>query len=145
MRMRNWRLTLLVPIVALLLPITASAATAGQIVIANESVVADSLAMENLERVFLGRGMKVDGQRVGVVVLAGGETHQGFLASYLKKNPRQFLSHWRKLCFTGQGTMPSTARTESELVERVASTPGAIGYIDAGTPHDGVKVLAILE
>lgn len=141
-RNRKW------PPLAVILPLlllSAARANAGQIVIAHESVAADSLPVENLERVFLGKSTKLDGQRVGLVVLAGGATHDGFLTSYLKKSPKQFLSHWRKLCFTGQGTMPSTAGSESELVARVASTPGSIGYIDAGTPHDGVKVLAILQ
>lgn len=145
MKTRNRKLIPLAALVAFVLPPSAPAATAGQIVIANESVAADSLPVENLERVFLGKSTKIDGERVGLVVLAGGATHNGFLTSYLKKSPKQFLSHWRKLCFTGQGTMPSTAESESDLVARVASTPGSIGYIDASTPHEGVKVLAILE
>jgi ABC-type phosphate transport system substrate-binding protein len=130
---------------ALLALLLAVPAVADQIVIANASVPVDTVEATNLERVFLGKSTRVDGQRVGIVVLSGGATHAGFLTSYLGKNPQQFLSHWRKLCFTGKGTMPSTCRTEEELVAYVTGTPGTIGYIDPATPHAGVKVLAVLR
>ncbi len=118
-------------------------ASAGQIVIANESVPVDAVGANNLERVFLGKSTKMEGAKVGIAVLAEGATHSEFLTSFLKKNPKQFLSHWRRICFSGKGTMPTTFTTEEELVAHVAATPGAIGYVDSDTPHAGVKVLLV--
>lgn len=119
------------------------AAQAGEIVIVNESIAASSADAKTIQQVFLGRSTKIDGDRVGIAVLEGGATHAGFLTDIVKRNPKQFLSHWRRLCFSGKGTMPRTFFTEDALVAYVASTPGAIGYISDTTPHTDVKVLAI--
>ncbi|MBZ0267773.1 hypothetical protein K8I85_06425 [bacterium] len=123
----------------------AAPASAAQVVIANQSVPMDTVATESLRRVFLGTTTKVDGQKVGIAVLADGETHSGFLTSYLHRNPKQFLSHWRRICFSGKGTLPPTFQTEAELVAHVAATPGAIGYVDADTPLEGVKRITVRD
>jgi hypothetical protein len=39
--------------------------------------------------------------------------------------------------------MPAAFATEAELVAFVAATPGAVGYIDSATPHEGVKEVAV--
>lgn len=41
--------------------------------------------------------------------------------------------------------MPKALGSDSEIVSYVAQTNGAIGYIDAKMPADGVKVLDILR
>jgi hypothetical protein len=38
---------------------------------------------------------------------------------------------------------PKSLATDAEVVEFVRETAGAIGYIDASTPREGVKVLSI--
>lgn len=35
---------------------------------------------------------------------------------------------WDRMVFTGTGLAPTVVRTEKEMIERVRSTPGAIGY-----------------
>jgi hypothetical protein len=39
--------------------------------------------------------------------------------------------------------MPRTLDSETALVEYVAHTAGAIGYIGKSSPHEGVKILAV--
>jgi ABC-type phosphate transport system substrate-binding protein len=39
--------------------------------------------------------------------------------------------------------MPAAFDTEADVVTHVSRTPGAIGYIDDGTPHDEVKVISV--
>ena len=39
--------------------------------------------------------------------------------------------------------MPRSFDSEAELVQSVATTAGAIGYIAEDTPHEGVLVLAL--
>jgi hypothetical protein len=36
---------------------------------------------------------------------------------------------WDRMVFTGTGLAPTVVRTEREMIERVRSTPGAIGYV----------------
>jgi len=39
--------------------------------------------------------------------------------------------------------MPKTLGSDVAVVEYVAHTAGAIGYIGKATPHEGVKILAV--
>jgi len=36
---------------------------------------------------------------------------------------------WDRMVFTGTGLAPTVVQTEKEMIERVRSTPGAIGYV----------------
>jgi hypothetical protein len=36
---------------------------------------------------------------------------------------------WDRMVFTGTGLAPTVVGTEKEMIERVRSTPGAIGYV----------------
>lgn len=36
---------------------------------------------------------------------------------------------WDRMVFTGTGLAPTVVRSEREMIERVRSTPGAIGYV----------------
>jgi hypothetical protein len=36
---------------------------------------------------------------------------------------------WDRMVFTGTGFAPTVVQSEREMIERVRSTPGAIGYV----------------
>jgi len=65
------------------------------------------------------------------------------LKTYVGKGDAAYRTGWRSLVFTGQGAMPKTFDSESAMVDYVAATPGAIGYVSKGTEHEKVKTLAI--
>ena len=46
--------------------------------------------------------------------------------------------------FTGQGAMPRAFESEAALLQFVASTPGALGYVNRVVPGDKVKPLSVL-
>jgi ABC-type phosphate transport system substrate-binding protein len=52
---------------------------------------------------------------------------------------------WMKLQLTGEGQAPEGFNSEDELLEKVASTPGAIGFVSADKASDKVKVLLKLN
>ena len=58
------------------------------------------------------------------------------------KGDAAFRAAWRSLVFAGQGSMPKTFDTEAALIEYVAATPGAIGYVGKD-PGDSVKKLNV--
>ena len=64
--------------------------------------------------------------------------------NYLKETPDQFRTAWRKAVFTGQGAMPRAFESEAALLQFVASTPGALGYLSRVVPEDKVKPLSVL-
>jgi ABC-type phosphate transport system substrate-binding protein len=118
-------------------------ARAQVIVVANSSVSADSISKAELRDVFLGASTSVHGSRVKPVLLKEGPTHTDFVTNYVGRAPVAFIMVWRGLVLSGQATMPKTLDTDAAVVDYVARTPGAIGYVSKGSSHDAVKVLTV--
>jgi ABC-type phosphate transport system substrate-binding protein len=120
------------------------AARADMIVIANSDVLVWELDAGTAKTVFLGKKTKWgDGTSIIPVVLRRGPTHEAFLRKIVKRTPSQYSTFWKRAIFTGTGMPPKSFATEEEVVGFVRASPGAIGYVDSSTPHEGVKVLSI--
>jgi ABC-type phosphate transport system substrate-binding protein len=114
------------------------------VVIANPSVKSVDLPTAELRDVFTGVSSTLkDGSRVTPVLLKPGTINDAFLTLYIGRSDSAFRANWRSLLFSGQSVMPRTFDSEVAVVEYVAHTPGAIGYIGKSTPHEGVKILAV--
>lgn len=79
--------------------------------------------------------------KVIIAILEGSELHEQFLKEYVNKTPIQFRNFWREKVFTGEGENPKSFKTEESLIDFVANTRGAIGYIS--TPPD--KAVTIVK
>ena len=114
------------------------------LVIANPSVKAADISRADLRDVFTGASSSLsDGSHVTPVLLRSGPTNDVFLSLYVGKSDSAFRTGWRSLLFSGQGVMPRTLDSEAAVVDYVAHTPGAVGYISKTSPHDGVKILTV--
>jgi hypothetical protein len=71
--------------------------------------------------------------------------HEVFLKNHVGEDPEEFRSQWRKVVFTGEGAMPKAFDSESALIEYVAATPGAVGYVSRISSQNGVKLLATVK
>lgn len=119
-------------------------ARAQVIVIANPSVKASEVSKADLRDVFTGQATTLpDGTRVVPILLKAGTAHEEFLQIYIGKNDTAYRAGWRSLVFSGQASMPKSLDSDAAIVEFVAHSSGAIGYIGAKSPHEGVKVLAV--
>jgi hypothetical protein len=120
-----------------------SAASAQDVLlVANKSVQISAISAADLRAIFLGTKTRfADGAHALPVVLRGGPVHEVFLTNYLGENSQQFRMRWQNAVFTGQGAMPKTCDSEAALIEYVAATPGAIGYVSRISPQDNVKTL----
>lgn len=128
---------------ALILACTAARAQA-VIVVANQNVSISQVSPTEVRDLFTGvRSRFSDGSRAVPVTLRGGPAHEVFLMKYVGDNPNEFRARWRKAVFTGQGSMLKECSSESAVLEYVAATPGAIGYVSRVTAGDSVKVLAV--
>jgi ABC-type phosphate transport system substrate-binding protein len=113
-------------------------------VIANPSVKATAVSKGELGDVFTGAASSLsDGSHVVPVLLKGGAANDAFLSEFVGKSDAAFRTAWRSLVFTGQGSMPKTVDSEAAMVEYVAATPGAIGYVGKDVAHDKVKTLTV--
>ncbi len=114
---------------------------AAEYVIAHDPGRPLAIAESEVRAMFLGRRtVWPDGRSVTVVAAATGPAHDG-LVRLLGKTSQQFLNGWKKLLFTGNGSMPKMLAGDQEVVAYVAQTPGAIGYIASPPPAAGVVVL----
>ncbi len=138
-------LTVLLGITMGTLFMVCTVANAGEIlVIANPAVPSDSLNSGVISDIYHSRKAKWDnGDTISVAMLKKGPVHEKFARDIARSTSSKLKNIWKKVIFTGTGTPPKIFRQESDMVRFVAETKGAIGYINASTSHEGVKVISI--
>ncbi len=113
-------------------------------IIANQGSSDDSLSKKDIKKIFLGKKTKWDnGKKIVLATMTKGDTHAAFLKKYTGKTEAQFKNFWKKQVFTGKGQMPKKFADTEKVIEFVAKTPGAIGYIDAGSDVGSIKKIDI--
>jgi hypothetical protein len=116
------------------------------VLIANMDVQISEIKDADLRAIFRGEKTRfADGSHAVPVTLKGGPAHEVFLKNYVGEGPEEFRSQWRKVVFTGQGAMPKAFDSESALIEYVAATPGAVGYVSRILSQNRVKLLAAVK
>jgi ABC-type phosphate transport system substrate-binding protein len=129
----------------MLFPTRIAWATEPYEVIVNPSVSEKTLSKSSLRAIF---GMRLhnwpDGTAVRVFVLPDDSPlHATFSKEKLNVFPYQLRSAWDRLVFSGTGQAPDTVSSAEEMLARVASTPGAIGYLPKSKIDGRVHVLQI--
>ena len=114
-------------------------------VIANPSVTEKNLSKSSLRAIF---GMRLhawpDGTAIRVFVMPDDTPlHAAFSKEKLNVFPYQLRSAWDRLVFSGTGQAPDIVSSPEEMLARVASTPGAIGYLTKSKTDGRVNVLQI--
>jgi len=114
-------------------------------VVTNASVSTRSLPSNSLRAIF---GMRQqtwpDGMPVKVFVLADdAPLHGSFCKEKLSAFPYQLRQAWDRLVFSGTGQAPTKVSSSEEMFDRIASTPGAIGYLEKSKISERINVLQI--
>ena len=114
-------------------------------VVTNPGVSEKTLSKGSLRAIF---GMRLhswpDGTAVKVFVMPDdAPLHAAFSKEKLNVVPYQLRSAWDRLVFSGTGQAPDTVASADEMLARVASTPGAIGYLPKSKTDSSVHVLQI--
>jgi ABC-type phosphate transport system substrate-binding protein len=115
-----------------------------RVVVSKDNKLA-SLTTDDLNRIFLGKKtLWESGTRI-VPAMPEEESTAGeaFLSVTLKKSVSQFRAYWKRLLFSGGGTVPKVFRSNSQIIDFVARQPGAIAVVEAGAVDDRVRVLEI--
>lgn len=118
-----------------------------QNVIANVQVETKQLSKTTARSIF---AMRVhqwpDGTPIKVFVLQDqNPTHNEFCKSILGMFPYQLRRIWDRQVFSGTGSAPVVVNSEQEMLNAVASTEGAIGYIslDNADTHEGIQMIKV--
>ena len=115
-----------------------------QVIIANAAVKAVEINKADVADIFTGSSNSFsDGSRAVPATLKGGAVHEDFLKRFIGKKDLLFRGDWRVLVFSGKAAMPKAFATEEELVQYVASVPGAIGYVGVLPHNPQVKCLHV--
>ena len=115
-----------------------------RIVVNKENKLA-SLSTDDLQRIFLGKKtLWESGTRI-VPAMPEEESTAGtsFLSGTMQKSVSQFRTYWKRLLFSGGGTVPKVFRTNAQLLDFVARQPGGIAVVEASAVDDRVRILEI--
>lgn len=114
-------------------------------IIVNPGVTENTVSGNVLRSIFSMR-LKTwsDGTKIRVFVLADDDQlHQIVAKEKLNVFPYQLRSTWDRLVFSGTGQAPIKVNSIEEMLAKVASTPGAIGYLWRANINETVNVLQI--
>jgi len=114
-------------------------------VVVNRGVAGTSLAQASA-RAFFGLRLTKwpDGRPVHVFVLPDGHpAHAALCKEQLNLYPYQLRQAWDRLVYSGLAQAPIEVASEEEMISRVATTPGALGYVRKVKQNDPVKILYV--
>jgi ABC-type phosphate transport system substrate-binding protein len=114
-------------------------------IIANPKGASEYLDASTLRGIF---GMRVsrwpDGTPIRVFVLPDDNpVHAEFAKRILNTYPHQLRRNWDRLVFSGTGNAPIQVKSEREMLDRIRSTPGSIGYVESGKESANVHVIKV--
>jgi ABC-type phosphate transport system substrate-binding protein len=114
------------------------------IVVANQDGSVSEVTDTELRDLFTGsRTQFHDGSRAVPALLRGGPAHEVFLHHYIGGTSESFRAHWRNAVFTGQGAAPREFASEAALLQYIAATAGAMGYVSHLGTGEKVKILLV--
>ena len=120
----------------------AEAAGGTILVIANASVPASSLSVETLGDIY-SRRMMVWRNGTPIVPVnreAGSWERRDFSLRVFGRAPEALAGYWSRMHFQGINP-PLVLESDAAVVAFVRDVPGAIGYVEKGTPLAGTKIL----
>lgn len=123
-RLRQWLPGLLLAVCA------AGFASAGGLYTNADSTV-DSISAQQLKRIFSLRQLSWENQERIQIFLPENPTSEytDFVKQSIGLFPYQLRRHWDRATFSGKSTAPLLFSSDRELVQAIAATPGAIGFV----------------
>lgn len=106
----------------------------------------ESRITRNALRAMFGMRLRTwpDGTPIRVFVLReDSSTHKAFAKRILQIFPHQLSRAWDRLVFSGTGQAPQVVQSPEEMLAKVASTPGAIGYLPPESIDERVQRVGI--
>ncbi|MEZ5493444.1 MAG: phosphate ABC transporter substrate-binding protein [Pseudomonadales bacterium] len=112
-------------------------------VIANKSVAITSIAETQAAAIFLSQlDVLEDGtQLIPVDQKDDQATRTAFYVKVIRKDAAQLNAYWSRMVFSGQGQPPKKVADDAAVLALVRANPNLIGYVDAVSVNNSVKVL----
>ncbi len=114
-------------------------------VIVNKSVSASSLSAAKLLDIYSLSTKDWGGSKVVVYDRKSDDDTKSKFYNYVGKPAAEMKKVWMRVQLAGEGKAPEALASDDEIVKKVASTPGAIGYVSADKVTGDVKVVATIK
>lgn len=139
---------LLKPLLAATLFLAPAAALPTEFVlVANPSVSATAISRSEASRIFLrlqsdwpdgGHARPVDQSKASPL-------RDAFSRQVLGKSLASVEQYWTQAIFSGRAVPPVEKRSDADVLAYVRDNPGAVGYVSASAPLDGVKRITLKD
>lgn len=128
------------------LPICTVPARADLVVIVNAGSGVEHLSREQVVNIFMGRYRRLPDGTAAQPLDIGGESAEfrDFYRKLLDKGPADINAYWARLVFSGRTVPPQAVPSQLEVLGRVASEPGAVGYVERKNLNNRVKAVYAL-
>lgn len=127
--------------IALFILFAAVSLTAQVSVIAHKQTEASSLTLSQVAAFYtLDAKSWPSGAKVTVFDSRNERARSVFYAG-IGKSDVEIKKIWMRMQLSGNGKAPEAIASDAEVIAKVSSTPGAVGFINAASATDAVKVL----
>jgi len=111
-------------------------------IVVNQSVPIREFSLNNIRAVFIMRQrFWPNGEQIQVFTLADQHPlHKSFSKNQLHMFPHQLRRVWDRIVFSGTGQAPVTLGNEQEMIDKIANTPYAIGYLSRDPDNEKIRL-----
>ncbi len=115
-------------------------------VIAHKSVPVDTIKKSELLDFYTADVKKwINGEKVIVNDLKPKGEVKKIFYKFLGKTPSRMKSIWLRNMLSGEGDPPEALKSEEEMLQKIAATPGAIGFLSHTKVDNNVKTLIVIK
>lgn len=107
----------------------------------------ESLSREQVVNIFMGRYRRLPSDAIAQPydLAADDEGKAAFYAGLIGKNLSEVNAYWARLVFSGSTSPPQTVSDPATMLRVVATTPGAVGYVQRSAVNARVRVVFVVK
>ena len=120
-----------------------ASAWADLVVVTNPKSGIDRMSREEVVFLFLGRWRQLPSgiAAVPIDLPIDSPERAAFYRQLVSKSPSEIKAYWSRLMFSGGARPPISPDSREEQIRILASTPGAIGYLDRSAVDNRMKIV----
>ena len=114
-------------------------------IIANKNISVNKIDLNSLVNLYTLQSNELNGQKVKLFFYASENEDLKKFLSAIGKSSADLKKMWLKAKLTGNGNPPDNASGDEDMVQKVASTSNAVGFVAVKNANSSVKILMKLE
>jgi ABC-type phosphate transport system substrate-binding protein len=115
------------------------------VIIANKNLPVKSIDKNSLVNLYTLQSNELDAQKVKLFYSNTENEAVKKLLEMIGKSGTELKKIWLKAKLTGNGNPPENSFSDEDMVQKVASTPNAIGFVSLKSVNSSVKIIMKLE